>query len=288
MEDRRFIRKTVWSIVSVLAFFTSGLGGGMLLYYVFAGKKEVTTPKLSEVIALSEKTEKFDPSSLPPIGLSSIPPEDQHSPGSTVGVTAHEGKPFKIPWADPYPAYPFTLIDQNGKEISLQDFLGKVVVISFIYTRCKEICPLLIEELKKLQEALKPLMGKEVIFLSITIDPRRDTSETLKWYGEEHGIDFRSWGFLTGSEEKVREVLEVYRVHVEVEEEPGNPKNNYELGHGNPIYFIDQWGQVRKRTAPTMLVQIGRPAIEYLVEQGTHDISEDEDLAQLRERRKQH
>jgi hypothetical protein len=37
-----------------------------------------------------------------------------------------------------------------------------------------------------------------------------------------------------------------------------------------------------------MLVQIGRPAIEYLVEQGTHDISEDEDLAQLRERRKQH
>lgn len=280
MKGWRFPRKTVGSVVGVFAFFAIGLGGGMILsHYVFAKKENAGVPKLSEVAAPPEKLEKHDPSSLPPIGLSPVPPE-----GAAVEAAGSE-KPLKIPWADPYPAHPFTLKDQDGNQVSLKDFSGKVVVVNFIYTNCKTACPLVTQELKKLQEALRPLMGRDVFFLTITIDPKRDTPEALRRYGQGHGVDFRSWRFLTGPEEKIREVLEAYHVPVQVEKVPGVPKGSYELGHGNPIYLIDQWGRVRKRTAPTMLVRIGRPAIEYLVKEGARDVDVDEDVEALKARR---
>lgn len=285
MEGRRFTRKTVWRVAGVLAFFAVGLGGGMFLSrYIFAKGEKAEVLKLSEVVASPEKIEKLDPSSLPPIGLSPVPPEGPWPPHPAVEATGPE-KPLKIPWADPYPAHPFTLTDQGGNQVSLKDFSGKVVLMSFIYTHCKTICPLVTQELKKLQEVLGPLMGREVLFLSITLDPKRDTPEALRRYGEEHGVDFRSWRFLTGPEEKIHEVLEAYGVHTEVEKVPGASEGSYELGHGDPIYFIDQWGRVRKRTAPTMLVQIGRQAIEDLVKEGAGDVDVDEDLEALKARR---
>lgn len=284
MRVQRFSRKTAWGVVGIVTCFILGLGGGLVLsHHIFAKKENPTVPKLSEVAAPPEQiNEKFDPSALPPIGFSPVPPEG----GQTLSATVEEISPDKIPWADPYPAYPFTLMDQSGQAVSLQDFLGKVVVVSFIYTNCKTICPLLTEELKQLQKALGPLMGREIVFLSLTIDPQRDTPEVLKRYGEEHGVDFQSWRFLTGSKEQIDEILRVYRVSVKIEHVSEAHKSDYELGHGNPVYLIDQWGRVRKRTAPTMLVRIGRPAIEWLVKEGASDVSEDEDLTRLRERRK--
>jgi cytochrome oxidase Cu insertion factor (SCO1/SenC/PrrC family) len=168
----------------------------------------------------------------------------------------------------------------------LRDLSGRVVVLSFIYTHCKTTCPLLTQELKQLQEALGPLMGREVVFLSLTIDPQRDTPAVLKRYGEVHGVDFRSWRFLTGSEGTMRQILEAYHVPVRVEKPSGAHADGYELGHGNPIYLIDQWGRVRKRTAPTMLVRLGRPAIEWLVREGASDVNADADLVQLGEKGK--
>jgi cytochrome oxidase Cu insertion factor (SCO1/SenC/PrrC family) len=254
MKGRRFTRRTAWSVAGTLAFFTAGLGGGIFLSHHIFTKK--------------------DP----------LPPEGQQHLHSTVAMTDPE-KPLKIPWADPYPAHPFALTDQGGNQVSLQGFSGKVVLVSFIYTNCKTICPLITQELKKLQQDLGPLMGREVFFLSITIDPKRDTPEALRRYGEGQGVDFRSWKFLTGPEENIREVLEAYRVPVRVEKVPGASEESYELGHENPIYLVDQWGRVRKRTAPTMLVQSGRQAVEYLVQVATSDVSVDEDLEDLRARR---
>ena len=57
------------------------------------------------------------------------------------------------------------------------------------------------------------------------------------------------------------------------------------LGHGNLIYLIDQWQQVRKGTVPTMLVQIGRPAIEWLVKEGARHANADEDFKTMKGRR---
>jgi cytochrome oxidase Cu insertion factor (SCO1/SenC/PrrC family) len=234
---------------------------------MFGMKEKAEPPKLSEVATPPGRIDKLDPSTSPPIGLSPVPLERAHH-HRTASEGAGPETPGNIPWADPYPAYAFTLTDQNRRQVSLKDFSGKVVLLNFIYTHCKTVCPLETRELRKLQESLGPLMGRDVLFLSITIDPKRDTQAVLRQYGERHGVDFRSWRFLTGPEEKIREILEAYHVPVQVEKVPGTPEGSYELGHGSPIYLIDQWGRIRKRTAPTMLARIGRQAIEYLVQEG--------------------
>lgn len=267
-KGRKNSRKISWGMTGVLAFFAVGLGAGMLVSSSMFGMKEkAELPRLSEVATPPGRIDKLDPSTSPPIGLSPVPLERPHHHRTAVEAAGPE-TPGNIPWADPYPAQPFTLTDQNGNQISLTDFSGKVVLLNFIYTHCKTVCPLETHELKKLQQTLKPLMGREVIFLSITIDPKRDTAEVLRRYGEAYEVDFGSWRFLTGPEAKVREVLMAYRVHVELEIPPDAPEGNYEFGHGSPIYFIDQWGRVRKRTALTMLARIGRQAIEHLVHEG--------------------
>lgn len=268
LNGRRLSKKTVRSIAGILVFLAvGGAAGSFLSYSVFGGKEKAQIPKLSEIAAPPEKIGEVAPATLPPIGLSPVPPERSHDHRMAVeGVGSQT--PLNIPWADPYPAHPFTLTDQNKNQISLKDFSGKVVLVNFIYTHCKTVCPLETKELVKLQEALGPLMGREVVFLSITIDPKRDTADALRRYGEGHGVDFRSWSFLTGPEAKIREVLTAYRVAVELEKPPDAPEGSYEFGHGSPIYFIDQWGRVRKRTALTMLARIGQQAIEHLVQEG--------------------
>lgn len=282
MKDRRFAGKNIWSMAGVVAVFAIGLAGGTLLTrHLLAKKQSPSVPKLSEVGVPPEKLGKLDPSSVPPIGLSPVPPEDPRAATPT-SEGAGPGKSPRIPWAEPYPAHPFTLTDQEGRELSLKGLLGKVVLLNFIYTNCKTTCPLETQELKKLQEALRPLMGRDVVFLSITIDPKRDTPEVLKRYGQERKVDFRSWAFLTSTEEKIRQTLEAYHVLARVETPPGTPKGGYEFGHETPIYLIDQWGRVRKRTAPTMLDQTVRPAIEILVKGGTSEGEVEEDLESMK------
>lgn len=268
LNGRRLSKKTVRSIAGILVFLAvGGAAGSFISYSVFGGKGKAQIPKLSEIAAPPEKIGEVAPATLHPIGLSPVPPERSHDHRMAVeGVGSQT--PLNIPWADPYPAHSFTLTDQNGNQISLKDFSGKVVLVNFIYTHCKTVCPLETQELKRLQQTLEPLMGRDVIFLSITIDPTRDTPAVLRRYGEGYGVDFKSWSFLTGSEAKIREVLTAYRVPVELEKPPDAPEGSYEFGHGSPIYFIDQWGRVRTRTALTMLPRIGQQAIEHLVHEG--------------------
>jgi hypothetical protein len=104
--------------------------------------------------------------------------------------------------------------------------------MNFVYTRCKTVCPLKTRELKKLQETLGPLMGKEVLFLSITIDPKPDTAELSRQHGDGNGVDSRNWRFLTGPGQKIRRVLQAYHVSVRAKKIPGHPEGSYELGHG--------------------------------------------------------
>ncbi|MBI3092127.1 MAG: SCO family protein [Candidatus Tectomicrobia bacterium] len=293
----RWSRKGVARLAGVLAFFAVGLAGGAILSQrLVFGTNGGPVPKLSEVAASPEQIDQLNPSSLPPIGISPVPPRAQEgrspqvsadpAPTSAANLHADGGHAqpadpggakvdnlTTIPWADPYPASPFSLTDQDGRLVALNSLQGRVVVLSFLYTHCKTVCPLLARQLTQLQHDLGPLMRRDILFLSVTIDPKRDTPEVLKRYGETLGIDFRSWRLLTGPEERVQEVLRAYRVHVEVEKEPHGPQQGegYELAHGAPIYFIDQWGRVRKRTAPTMLPRLGQPALEWLVKQGASD-----------------
>ncbi len=107
------------------------------------------------------------------------------------------------------------LVTQDGKKVRFYDDLikDKVFALNFIYTRCKDSCPLETAALKKVQKALGDLMGKNVFFYTISIDGDRDKPAELKEYAEKFNIG-PGWTFLTGRPEDVkliRQKLGMYR-----------------------------------------------------------------------------
>jgi protein SCO1/2 len=105
--------------------------------------------------------------------------------------------------ADYFPNVP--LITQDGKTVRFYDDVlkGKMVVVDMIYTHCKYSCPLETAKLAQVQRLLGDRVGKDIFFVSITLDPERDTPEVLKAYAQK----FRAragWTFLTGKKEDIK------------------------------------------------------------------------------------
>lgn len=94
----------------------------------------------------------------------------------------------------------FSLLDQNRQTVSLSQFAGKVVAITFIYTRCPrpDYCIRLSNNFGLLQKRFPREMGHDLILLTIVIDPARDQPEALADYARTWKADARSWHFLTG------------------------------------------------------------------------------------------
>jgi cytochrome oxidase Cu insertion factor (SCO1/SenC/PrrC family) len=90
------------------------------------------------------------------------------------------GQPSGLPRIGPAPA--LTLTTQESAPLSLGDLRGKVVLLTFIYTSCTDTCPLLTGKMASIQEKLGADFGSRVQFLSITVDPERDTPDVLRAY----------------------------------------------------------------------------------------------------------
>jgi protein SCO1/2 len=111
------------------------------------------------------------------------------------------------------PAPEFVLTSQDGAPITLADFRGKVVAVTFILTMCTATCPVLTPMMSFVQDQLRNDFGTKIAFVSITVDPERDTPDVLKQYAQAFGADFAGWSFLTGSPEAIREVTHRYGVY---------------------------------------------------------------------------
>jgi len=100
------------------------------------------------------------------------------------------------------------LLDQDGREVRFytDTLRGKIVLISFIYTSCTDICPILMHNLSDVQNSLGDRFGKDVFFVSISVDPEDDTPEELKKYAGRYGTK-PGWTFLTGPKKDVDAVI---------------------------------------------------------------------------------
>ncbi|HUE20192.1 MAG TPA: SCO family protein [Bryobacteraceae bacterium] len=109
----------------------------------------------------------------------------------------------------------FTLTDQAGHNIGLSQLAGKVLVSSFIYTRCPlpNYCFRLSNNLGRLQKRFADRMGRDLVLLSVTMDPVHDTPEVLAEYASTWKADARSWHFLTGPEPEVKKVCRRFGVN---------------------------------------------------------------------------
>lgn len=97
----------------------------------------------------------------------------------------------------------FSFIDQEGREISWDDFEGNIVVADFFFTSCPTICPIMTKQMSRLQWMLDDPAFDHVKFLSHTVDPDTDTPERLKQYGEKNHADFDRWTFATGDKKEI-------------------------------------------------------------------------------------
>jgi protein SCO1/2 len=113
------------------------------------------------------------------------------------------------------PVPDFTLTDQTGRRISLSQFAGKVVAAAFVYTSCPlpNYCFRLSNNLGRLQKRFAERMGRDLVLLSVTMDPARDTPAVLAKYATTWKADANSWHFLTGPEADVSAVCHKFGVN---------------------------------------------------------------------------
>jgi protein SCO1 len=140
----------------------------------------------------------------------------------------------------PPPAMDFTLKASDGSEFRLSRNRGKIVLLSFGYTFCPDVCPTTLVELSQVRSRLGEA-AKRVQVAFITLDPERDTPERLRAYTSAFDPTFIG---LTGSEEQLAEVRTVYGVMAEKQEVPGTSAP-YLIAHSAYTYVIDPAGRLR-------------------------------------------
>ena len=114
------------------------------------------------------------------------------------------------PIGEPVPD--FRLTDQAGNPVSLSQFRGKVVVVTFIYTRCPlpDYCPRMTANFSALRQRFTLFMGKDLVLLSVTFDPEHDTPQVLLEYARARGANIQGWHFLTGTKQEITRVAGLF------------------------------------------------------------------------------
>jgi len=146
----------------------------------------------------------------------------------------------------------FKFINQNGKSISNNDYLGKVYIVEFFFTTCTTICPIMNTNLVHIQNSFTAFPNFGIA--SFTINPEFDTSEVLKLYAKENGINNLNWNLLTGDRSDIYKLAnEGFNLYTAA-------SSDFVDGFEHSGYFaiIDKEGYIRSRVD-----QFGNPKIYY-------------------------
>lgn len=101
------------------------------------------------------------------------------------------------------------VIDQDGNRLRFYDDVlkDKVVAINFIFTNCQGACPLMTQNLSMVRDMLGVELGTDIHFVSISIDPVRDTPAAMKEFAETHRADQEGWRFVTGDPDNLAHIV---------------------------------------------------------------------------------
>ncbi|MEP5943176.1 MAG: SCO family protein [Balneola sp.] len=138
----------------------------------------------------------------------------------------------------------FNVINQNGESVTFpDDYQGKYVVVGFIYTNCPDICPLVTQDLIKVQKEFNN--PDDIQFLGITFDPKRDTPEVLKNYKGLFNLD-DNFDFLTADSTTISELMDSVRVRSQVSftQVREDDKEVYFMNHSDKIMVLDKKSRV--------------------------------------------
>ena len=131
----------------------------------------------------------------------------------------------------------FRLKDQFDKQISLSQFKGKPVVLTFLYTRCPDICPLIANQLHTTIMSLGKNASR-VSFLIVSMDPKGDTRAAVLRFSKVHKMT-NYWHYLIGTHDELAPIWSAYSVDAQAATAPGV------LNHSTALYVIDKEGRER-------------------------------------------
>ncbi len=137
---------------------------------------------------------------------------------------------------------PFSFTNQDGKVITNADVKGKVCVVSYFFATCKGICPRMNENMTQIYKAYRG--NKDVIILSHTVDPKKDTVAALKAYSLRFDADPTQWMFLTGSKKELYDMAR-YSYLINAQEDTVGVNIENDFIHDEHYSLVDRHGRIR-------------------------------------------
>lgn len=138
----------------------------------------------------------------------------------------------------PHKIRDFSFTNHNGKTVTHNDFEDKIYVADFFFTTCPTICPTVMSNMIKIHD--KYIDNPNVLLLSHTLDPKKDTIGALKAYADNLEIDAPKWNLVTGDKKIIRGFAKDYmNIVVEDNEAPGG------INHSGKIILVDKDRRIR-------------------------------------------
>lgn len=133
----------------------------------------------------------------------------------------------------------FSLINQNGKTITQDDYKDKIYVADFFFTTCQTICPIMTDHMYYIQKELKN--DTDVMLLSHSVTPEIDSVAQLKKYALRKGVDDSKWNLVTGDKKQIYDLARKSYLAVKDYEYGGQ----YDMIHTENFMLIDKKRQIR-------------------------------------------
>jgi protein SCO1/2 len=146
----------------------------------------------------------------------------------------------------------FALTDQNGRRVTLSQYRGHVVIVTFIHSQCHDMCPFMVEQIKGALDDL-PRAGAGIPVLGISVAPSEDTRQHRLAFVRKHGMSGRM-AYLNGPVAVMRQVWHRYAIRPVVTARLDD--------HSTFVLLIDRRG----------IERIGYPAAELTPEDLAHDL----------------
>jgi len=133
------------------------------------------------------------------------------------------------------------LVDQNNQPFKIEDHQGKLVLFNFIYTQCSTVCPLQSKQLAQVRKSLSPELSKNVLFISVTLDPLADKPKKLKAFAKKMLLDEKNWYFLTGNQDSIVNIVNRLELFGDLNKAKNAKKPD---DHKTALWLVDKHGML--------------------------------------------
>jgi protein SCO1 len=128
-------------------------------------------------------------------------------------------------------------MNQSGEDVRLSDFRGKKVVMTMFFASCTYACPILVEDMRRMNKEIPVEKQDDYKLVLISIDHERDTPARLKEFADRQGLDKNKWTLLTGSEESILELAALIGFKYKKE-------SDGQYSHSNIINILNEKGEI--------------------------------------------